>query len=133
MLVSAVPVLPVRAIDAAAAFYAGALGFRIVHADAGYAVLAQDGVELHLWAAKDERWRDRAGDPPVVSGAESFIAGTASCRVRTDDIEALHATCRARGIVHPNGPLADKPYGLREFAVLDPDGNLVTFFRPLDR
>ena len=38
----------------------------------------------------------------------------------------------AAGIVHPNGALADKPWGTREFAILDPDGNLLTFSQSTD-
>jgi catechol 2,3-dioxygenase-like lactoylglutathione lyase family enzyme len=126
-LSAAVPVLPVRDIARAAEFWRARLGFAVVHADGGYAVLARDAVEIHLWAARDEGWVDRPGRP-VVSGAETFLAGTASCRVRAAAIAALYEEMRAAEVVHPNGPLSDKPYGLTEFAVLDLDGNLVTFF-----
>ena len=34
---------------------------------------------------------------------------------------------RRAGVVHPNGPLTDQPWGLREFAVLDGDGNMIKF------
>ena len=127
----AIPVLPVRDAAAASAFYVDKLGFRELHRDEGYVVLARDAVQIPLWAARDESWRTRGGEKPVVSGAESFLAGTASCRVHEPEIEALYETCRAAGIVHPNGPLADKPWGFHEFAVLDADGNLITFFRRL--
>lgn len=127
---TAVPVLPVRSIAASTAFYAGTLGFEVLHADDGYAVLRRDGVGLNLWAAADEAWRGRTGGPPVVSGAESFLAGTASCRVGVDGIDDLHAACAAAGIVHPNGPLAGTPWGTREFTVLDPDRNAVVFVEP---
>lgn len=34
----------------------------------------------------------------------------------------------ANGVtVHPNGHLQTKPWGQREFALLDPDNNLLTF------
>ena len=33
-----------------------------------------------------------------------------------------------KGIVkHPNGPLETKPWGQKEFSILDPDNNLLTF------
>jgi catechol 2,3-dioxygenase-like lactoylglutathione lyase family enzyme len=132
-MIAAVPVLPVADIANASAFYRKKLGFTIDHAGEGYAVLQRDGIEVHLWAATDRRWQARAGNPPIVSGAETFLAGTASCRVRVTGIAALYAACRGADIGHPNGPLADKPYGLREFAVLDLDGNLITFFVPIGR
>lgn len=82
------------------------------------AILERDQVELHLWAA----------NKPNVPGAEPFIAGTASCRMRVSEIDALYAELLPKAIVHPNGSLEDKPRGTREFAILDPDNNLVTFF-----
>ncbi|MEO1265785.1 MAG: VOC family protein, partial [Pseudomonadota bacterium] len=74
-------------------------------------------------------WQARATAEPIKSGAETFLAGTASCRIKTDDVDALHAACEGHGIVHPQGSLEDKPYGLREFTVRDPDGNNVTFYQ----
>ena len=35
-------------------------------------------------------------------------------------------------IVHPNAPLTSKPWGTMEFAILDPDGNLITFHEDAD-
>jgi hypothetical protein len=34
--------------------------------------------------------------------------------------------------VHPHAPLRDPWWGTREFGVLDPDGNLVTFYERLE-
>ena len=31
-------------------------------------------------------------------------------------------------MVHPNAPLSEKPWGIREFAVLDPDNNLIALY-----
>jgi len=129
-LSAAIPVLPVRDVARAAAFYRDRLGFRAAHVDDGYGIVARDDVEIHLWAARDETWRQRP-DRPLLTGAETFLAGTASARIHSDGIDALYDEMRGAGAVHPNGPLSDKPYGLREFAVLDLDGNLVTFFTPI--
>ena len=127
-LLQAISALPVQDTSKAALFYRDKLGFAIRHEDSGFAVLARDAVELHLWQAGDEGWNGRSG-APVQSGAESFLAGTASCRVQVDDIEALHAEFQPLGILHPNAPLADQTWGTREFGILDPDGNLITFFQ----
>ena len=35
-------------------------------------------------------------------------------------------------MIHPNDPLALKPWGNREFSIVDPDGNLVTFQQAAD-
>jgi hypothetical protein len=67
----------------------------------------------------------------VRSGAESFIAGTASCRIRVFDVDALYAEMAEADVLHPvsRDGVSDTDYGAREFATLDLDGNLVTFFR----
>lgn len=129
-LVSAVPVLPVASTAPAVAWYVDRLGFREIFLSDGYAIVRRDGVEIHLWQAADESWRGKPAVAPLETGAESFLAGTASCRVRVEGVAELHAAAEAAGIVHPNGPLGDRPWGTREFAVLDRDGNLVTFFEP---
>jgi len=129
---AAVPVLPASNIARSTEFYNEAVGLRIVHQSGGYAVLSKDAIQIHLWAATDESWKARQAMPPIESGAESFIAGTASCRVLVDDIDELYGELNAKHIVHPNGHLESKPYGHREFSILDPDNNLVTFFVPMN-
>ena len=64
------------------------------------------------------------------SGAESFIAGTASCRIRTDGIDELYEELRVSGVLHPaaGDSASDTDYGAREVATVDLDGNLVVFF-----
>ncbi len=128
-----IPALPVRDVPEAVAHYRERFGFDVPHEDAGFAVLARDEAVLHLWQAGDEQWRARTdlAARPVRSGAESFLAGTASCRIEVRDVDALYAELRAAGVLHPvsAGGLADTDFGTREFAALDRDGNLLTFFR----
>jgi catechol 2,3-dioxygenase-like lactoylglutathione lyase family enzyme len=121
----------VRDAAAAAAFYRERLGFAVRHLDTGFAVVARDAAELHLWQAGDEGWRARGlQDPPVRSGAESFLAGTASCRIAVDEVDALWEELGRAEVLHPvaRGGPADTDFGTREFAVLDLDGNLISFF-----
>jgi catechol 2,3-dioxygenase-like lactoylglutathione lyase family enzyme len=127
-----IPALPVRNAAAAVEFYRERLGFDVLHRDGGFAVLGRDEAVLHLWEAGDESWRGReAGDRPVRSGAESFIAGTASCRIRVEGVDDLYEELRAREVLHPvsRTGVSATDYGAREFATLDLDGNLVTFFQ----
>jgi hypothetical protein len=42
-------------------------------------------------------------------------------------VDALYREMVAADVVHPNGHLTDRPWGMREFAVVDGDGNLITF------
>ena len=47
---------------------------------------------------------------------------------RTDTIDTLYQRFIDDGVtIHPNGSLAQKPWGVREFSILDPDNNLITF------
>jgi catechol 2,3-dioxygenase-like lactoylglutathione lyase family enzyme len=125
-----IPALPSAEVDRSVAFYRDLLGFEVVHQEDGFASLRRDDATLHLWGATDEGWREQL-DPatPVRSGAESFIAGTASCRVAVEGVDELYEQCVASGIVHPNGGLAEQPWGSREFTILDPDRNCITFFQ----
>ena len=57
-----------------------------------------------------------------------ILAGTASCRIGVEGVDELHGVLQPLGILHPNAQLADQPWGTRDFGVLDPDNNLITFF-----
>jgi catechol 2,3-dioxygenase-like lactoylglutathione lyase family enzyme len=128
-----IPALPVRRVDAAVAYYRDRFGFEAVHEAGDFAVLVRDDAVLHLWGATDEDWRSREGldRNPIRSGAESFLAGTASCRIEVTDVDALYAELQAAGVLHDvsRGGVTATDFGSREFATLDDDGNLLTFFR----
>lgn len=115
-LVSATPVLPSLDISRTVEFYCGTLGFEAVHAaPREYAIVERGPVELHFWYTEDAAL-------PKASG----------CRVQVLGIDALYKLCQSAGIVHPNAPLAAKPWGTREFAILDPDGNCLTFHETVE-
>ena len=128
-----IPALPVRDVRAAVAHYRERFGFDAVHVTNDFAVLARDEAVLHLWGASDEGWRSRENlaDLPVRSGAESFIAGTASCRIEVTDVDALYAELAAADVLHPvsRDGVTTTDFGTREFPTLDLDGNLLSFFR----
>ena len=106
----AIPVLPTPNVRQAVNFYVERLGFSESFATEDYAGIQRDGVELHLWECDD----------PV-------LAANTGCRVLVQGIEALHDRCRSQGIVHPDGALITRPWGFREFVILDSAGNAVTF------
>jgi uncharacterized glyoxalase superfamily protein PhnB len=131
-LVSIMPSVPICVPNVALAFYCGRLGFGIRHQfDTGGAILIRDSVELHLTPLNDETWRSRADfmSRPVKSGAESFLPGTSAYRIEVNDVRALYEEYRAKGAIHPRGELTEQPWGDVDFAVGDPDGNLLTFFQ----
>jgi catechol 2,3-dioxygenase-like lactoylglutathione lyase family enzyme len=127
-----IPALPVHDAVAAVDFYCARLGFEALHHDGGSAVLARDEAVVHLWEAGDESWRERESfEKPVCSVAESFIAGTASCRIRVEGVDELYEELRAADVLHPVSMdgVSTTDFGTREFATLDIDGNLVTYFQ----
>jgi catechol 2,3-dioxygenase-like lactoylglutathione lyase family enzyme len=127
-----IPALPVQDAGAAVGFYRDRLGFAVLHHDGDFAVLGRDEAVVHVWEASDESWRERDSlERPVRSGAESFIAGTASCRILVEGVDELYDELRQRDVLHPvsKESLSDTDFGTREFATLDLDGNLVTFFQ----
>jgi catechol 2,3-dioxygenase-like lactoylglutathione lyase family enzyme len=130
-LTQTIPAMPVREMPGAVVFYRDRLGFEVLRHEGGFAVLARDEAVVHLWEASDESWREKVpADEPVRSGAESFIAGTASFRVQVTGVDELYTEMREADVLHPvsKDGVDDTDFGTREFATLDPDGNLVTFF-----
>lgn len=136
-LSTTIPALPVRDVGAAVKHYAKRFGFESPHHDSDFAVLVRDEARLHLWQSNDDAWRSRPRDDlqecPVRSGAESFLAGTASCRIAVDAIESvdqLYAELVAAEVLHPgdSGAPVDTDFGTREFATVDLDGNLLEFY-----
>ena len=117
---------------AAVTCYRDRFGFTVRHQDNGFAVLVRDDAEIHLWESSDRDWEQRESlERPVRSGAESFLAGTASCRVEVDEVDALYAELKAAGVLHQvsRDGVGDTDFGTREFATVDVDGNLISFFR----
>ena len=127
-----IPALPVRDVPAAVAHYRERFGFDVPHEADDFAVLARDDAVLHLWGATDDDWRTREGlaAQPICSGAESFLAGTASCRIEVGDVDALFAELQQEGVLHDvsRSGVTTTDFGSREFATVDLDGNLLTFF-----
>jgi catechol 2,3-dioxygenase-like lactoylglutathione lyase family enzyme len=127
-----IPALPVQDAAAAVAFYGDKLGFEILHHDGGFAVLRRDDAVVHLWEASDESWRERTSEgSPICSGAESFIAGTASCRIEVEGVDELYAELKEANVLHPvsREGVENTDFGTREFSALDMDGNLLGFYR----
>ena len=109
----AVPVLASLDIEATQRFYAERMGFASVARYPDYGIVARDDVQIHFWLTDD-----------------ADIPKATSCRVEVVGIDQLYEEMSASGVVHPNGPLTDQPWGIREFAVLDGDGNMITFGEP---
>lgn len=115
-LKTAIPKLASLDIERSVTFFE-ALGFTRVAVHPTLAMVSRDEVDIHFWLT----------DNPD-------IPNTTGCRVnidRADTVEALYREFEPLNIVHPSDPLGDKPWGLREFSILDLDGNVLTFAGPI--
>jgi catechol 2,3-dioxygenase-like lactoylglutathione lyase family enzyme len=131
-----IPAMPVRDMVSAVDFYRDRLGFEVLHHDGGYAVLRRDEAVVHLWEAADESWQENQSlrERPVCSGAESFIAGTASFRIQVEGVDELYEELSAADVLHTvsKDGVEDTDFGTREFSALDLDGNLIGFFKRVE-
>ncbi len=131
-----IPALPVQNIGNAIEFYKTKLGFSVPYYDDGFAKLTRDEIEIHLWASSDETWKNREISlfvRPILSGAESFLSGTASCRIEVQGIDQLFEEYKKQGVIYNTNTVVEtQPCGTREFPALDLHGNLLTFYEPLN-
>jgi catechol 2,3-dioxygenase-like lactoylglutathione lyase family enzyme len=131
-LKTAIPYLPVKDIKKAIQFYQAKLGFRCTYKEINFAILVRDEVKLHLWLAHDRSWKVRRLFllfKPVKSGAEDFIAGTASARIEVDHLCELYQEYKENRVLYDTYTIMkETSWGTREFPVLDGDGNLLTFY-----
>ena len=114
MLTEIHPKLPMRNKKVTRAFYLNMLGFKefgSANYDA-YLMLEKDQIQIHFFEFK-------ALDPKEKYG---------QVYIRTDTIEEFYQILLDKKTsIHPNGPLEMKPWGQKEFSILDPDSNLLTF------
>jgi uncharacterized glyoxalase superfamily protein PhnB len=66
----------------------------------------------------------RAGDTHIhfVIVDDKKVCEWTICRIYVEDIETHYKKAQEANIVHPNGPLEEKPWGEKDFSVLDPSG-----------
>jgi uncharacterized glyoxalase superfamily protein PhnB len=107
------PLIPARDVEEGIAFYGNALGFELTYRDADpaqFAIVGRDGVKLHLFASQDKH-----------------LADWTSLRIEVERIDTLYGRCQESGCVHPNGSLGSRPWGTREFSIIDPSGVCIAF------
>jgi hypothetical protein len=114
MLTQINPKLPMRTKAVTKSFYINMLGFKefgISDYD-GYLMLERDSVQIHFFEFKNLDPKENYGQ----------------VYIRTNNIEVLYKWMQDKHVaIHPAGHLQVKPWGQKEFSVLDPDNNLLTF------
>jgi catechol 2,3-dioxygenase-like lactoylglutathione lyase family enzyme len=112
MLEKLSPILPARDIVETEGFWQR-MGFHTVYIDPEYLLMKREGAEVHFFLSPDL--------DPLKTDHGAYL--------RPADINALDAEWAALGLPSTGIPrlerAADKPWGMRELALLDPGGNLI--------
>lgn len=104
----ALPELPCDDVAAAVAWYRDVLGFRINYQQHDLGVMDRDAITVLLIARTDQH------------------KGIGSCEVYVSDADALYEEMLAKGARVLGSPIS-RPWGLRDFRVIDIEGNRITF------
>lgn len=108
MLREALPHMPLSDVPAGIAYYQEVLGFSINFAQHDLGVMYRDDITI-LLITRSERY-----------------TGIGSFSVYIGDADALHAELLGKG-ARVQGEPVSRPWGLRDFSVLDLEGNQITF------
>jgi len=114
MLTAIHPKIPMRNKTITKEYYINKLGFEdfgMADYD-GYLMIQKDNIQIHFFEFKELDPKENYGQ----------------VYIRTDDIEKLYQLfLNSKIAIHPAGTLQTKPWGQKEFSILDPDNNLLTF------
>ena len=112
MLKDIIPKLPMRNKSLTKEFYLNQLSFELMADYGDYILLKKDDIEIHFFEFKSL--------DPLENYGQVYI--------RVLDIEGLYTDLNDNKVsIHPNGNMEIKPWGQKEFSLLDPDNNLLTF------
>ncbi|RVU01740.1 VOC family protein [Mucilaginibacter limnophilus] len=110
MLQKAIPILAYLNAEETIKYYTEKLGFTCINTYPAYLIFGRDTIVIHLWLCDDP-------EIPKATG----------CYVLVTDIDDLYKEYQQQDIIHPNAPLKDTPWGMRQFSVLDNSGNIFNF------
>ena len=114
MLTEIHPKLPMRDKTVTRNYYVEKLGFSLFGSVdyEGYLMVQKDDIQIHFFEFSDLDPKENYGQ----------------VYIRTDNIEALYRNLLENQVeIHPAGSLESKHWGQKEFSLLDPDNNLLTF------
>jgi hypothetical protein len=111
--IKVIPRLPAKDLEQTRVFFEKHLQFTTEGVFPEYLIMEKGEIELHFFQFADL-------DP---------LSNYAMVYLRMDEgIEEFYADLLRRNVpIHPNGPLETKAWGMKEFAVLDPNNTLLTF------
>ncbi len=119
MLTDINPKLPMRNKAITKDYFINKLGFEAFgNTDYdGYLMLQKDKIQIHFFEFKELNPNENYGQ----------------VYIRTNNIDAFYQLLLDKKTsIHPNGQLSVKPWGQKEFSILDPDNNLLTFGQSME-
>ncbi|GHC58976.1 bleomycin resistance protein [Ulvibacter litoralis] len=114
MLTDINPKLPMRDKKVTREFYTNQLGFKEFGSTDfdGYLIVEKDQIQIHFFEFKEIDPKENYGQ----------------VYIRTYNIDEFYKSLlKKQTEIHPNGKLEIKLWGQKEFSILDPDNNLLTF------
>ena len=108
--IDSVPVLSVTDFPRAIDFYTNILGFEQIFEIGNYSGLALGQATIHVNGELDE-----------------WSALPTSARINVRGLDTYHKKVSSLANIKSDEPLQDMPFGVRQFSILDPDGNRITF------
>lgn len=115
MLKAAVPILASLNAEETIKFYTEILGFTFHSNWEGYLIFSRDGIDLHFWSTDNPEFPKNTG-----------------CYFNITAVDELYAEFAPHGIIHPDGALKDMEWGMRQFSILDNNGNILHFGEELN-
>ncbi|MGQ0446346.1 MAG: bleomycin resistance protein [Beijerinckiaceae bacterium] len=109
-LASVCPILATSDVSAAVAWYRDKLGSEVTLEADAHANVVRDGAELRFWRCED-----------------GYIAENTSAFIRVRDIGEVHRQLSAASDGGKVSELQSREWGMREFCIWDPWGNLLRF------
>ena len=111
--IKVIPRLPARDLDLTREFFEQQLQFSLKGVFPDYLIMEKGEIELHFFHFP--------GLDPLTNYAMVYLR-------MEGGIDSLYQDFLQRNVpIHPNGPLEIKPWGMKEFAILDPNHTLLTF------
>jgi len=110
MFKAAVPILASLNTEETVKFYTEKLGFTF-HSDwDGYLIFSRDGMDLHFWSTDNPDYPKNTG-----------------CYINVTEVDKLYEEYKIHQVIHPEGALKDMSWEMRQFSILDNNGNIIHF------
>jgi predicted enzyme related to lactoylglutathione lyase len=113
------PILPVVDIDSTLRFYQEVLGFGVLLRSESYGICQRDGGRIQFTKAAE--------------GVMEKVRGHLEIYLEVTDVDSLWAQVEAASGPYRTKPPHDRPYGMREFHLTDPNDCLIFVGQPISR